>query len=373
MNEITPKVSVLMSVYNGSSYLIESIESILNQTFSDFEFIIINDCSTDSTWDILTAYAQKDNRIKLFNNEENIGLTKSLNKGLKLARGEYIARQDADDISLPKRLEKQVILLDKDPEIGLVSCDIEIIDAKGHKLGTHQRACATELVAWYLIFHNHLGGHSQVIFRRELVRGLEGYDESRRYSQDYELWSRIIRVSKIAILPEFLLQQRRHDRSISVAKGSEQKNYSLSQSKQNIEQLIGKEISLEEVEYLRSFWLGSWWPECFPNPEIVRNLNLILTDIYQAFVNKFERQDNFERDLSQKLRILIGKQFLYWIEAPWTKQQGLISKVKISYYAFAWRPSGILSSWLKLFWKTLIRLVKMPVRQIHYRKVFRTN
>lgn len=94
---MTPLVSVVMSIYNGVPYLRESTESIQNQIFTDFEFIIIDDCSTDNTWEILTEYAQRDQRVRLFKNEENIGLTKSLNKGLKLAQGEYIARQDAND------------------------------------------------------------------------------------------------------------------------------------------------------------------------------------------------------------------------------------------------------------------------------------
>ena len=97
-----------MSVYNGLPYLQKSIDSILNQTYKDFEFIIIDDCSTDKTWNILSEYAQKDKRIRLFKNEENLGLTKSLNKGLKVVQGEYIARMDGDDIALPERFEKQI-------------------------------------------------------------------------------------------------------------------------------------------------------------------------------------------------------------------------------------------------------------------------
>ena len=103
-----PKVSVVMSAYNGERYLREAVESILNQTFNDFEFIIIDDGSTNSTGQILSSYAAQDPRIVLIRNRENIGLTKSLNKGLALARGEYIARMDADDVSLPNRFSEQV-------------------------------------------------------------------------------------------------------------------------------------------------------------------------------------------------------------------------------------------------------------------------
>jgi glycosyltransferase involved in cell wall biosynthesis len=108
-----PKVSVLMSVYNGESHLGEAVEGILKQTFTDFEFIIVDDGSTDSTWSILSEYATRDKRIVLLQNKNNIGLAQSLNKGLAMARGEYIARQDADDISLSVRFANQVEYLDK--------------------------------------------------------------------------------------------------------------------------------------------------------------------------------------------------------------------------------------------------------------------
>ena len=104
---IPPTISVLMSVYNGELCLAEAIESILNQTFRDFEFLIINDGSTDSSWEIIQRYAEKDQRIVPIT-QENIGLTKSLNKGILIAKGEFIARQDSDDLSLPKRFDKQL-------------------------------------------------------------------------------------------------------------------------------------------------------------------------------------------------------------------------------------------------------------------------
>ena len=121
-----PKVTVLMSVYNGEKYLQEAIDSILEQTFKDFEFLIINDGSTDKTGEILESY--HDLRIKIINNEKNIGLTKSLNKGLKLARGEYIARQDADDISMPERLEKEVEFLETHQDYAVVGAFAKIIN-----------------------------------------------------------------------------------------------------------------------------------------------------------------------------------------------------------------------------------------------------
>ena len=114
-----PKVTLLMSVFNGQSYLKEAIESILNQTFEDFEFLIINDASKDNSLRIIQSF--DDSRIKLVHNSDNIGLTKSLNKGIDLAKGEFIARMDCDDISLPERLSMQVSFMDKNPDIGILS------------------------------------------------------------------------------------------------------------------------------------------------------------------------------------------------------------------------------------------------------------
>ncbi|BAY87273.1 glycosyl transferase family protein [Calothrix parasitica NIES-267] len=339
MNTSTPKISVLMSAYNGSIYLRESIESILNQTFTDFEFIIINDCSTDNSWEIITEYAEQDQRIKLVNNQENIGLTKSLNKGLNLARGEYIARQDADDVSLPQRFEKEVLVLNNNPEVALVSCDIEIIDSQGNPIDKLQRACEPDLVEWYLIFCNRLAGHSQVMFRRELVVNLGGYCESYRYSQDYELWCRIVKLGKILILPEILLQQRRHEGSISKSKTEEQNAYAFAVTRQNISQLIGKEISLEEAKYLMYFWVT------FSPSRKAPMIHSRIKEIKKAFIEQKKSQSFSEENISLKLDNLIGNQFVRWIKYL-NIYSNFLSKILISFYGLVWKPFGVLESWM---------------------------
>ncbi|HAS7841575.1 TPA: glycosyltransferase family 2 protein, partial [Vibrio cholerae] len=121
----SPKISVVMSVYNGEKYLGEAIDSILKQTFSDFEFIIINDGSTDKTLEIIKSYMKKDDRIVLVS-RENKGLIVSLNEGLDLAKGQYIARMDADDISIKSRFEKQIEFLDSNPDIGVCGTWVEV-------------------------------------------------------------------------------------------------------------------------------------------------------------------------------------------------------------------------------------------------------
>ncbi|GAB1545552.1 hypothetical protein NUACC21_82280 [Scytonema sp. NUACC21] len=335
MNKQIPKISVLMSVYNGSRYLRESVESILNQTFTDFEFVIINDASTDNTWEILAEYAKKDARIILIQNQENLGLTKSLNKGLKIVKAEYIARQDADDVSLPERLAKQVSLLDRYPNIALVSCDIEYVDFEGYLIGKDQNVCSPELVGWYLLFYNRVAGHSQVIFRRELVINLNGYCERYRYSQDYELWCRIIKVSQIYILPEVLLKQRRHKKSISFAKASEQEVYLLTQVKHNIGQLIEREITIEEAKYLNKFWMKNWDILSFQTRQKAKIIHNITKEIFHASLQK----NVFGREISYQLRIIIGNQFITWL--PFLNNQ-LLAKIFVFFYALHWYPLGVL-------------------------------
>ena len=112
-----PKISLIMSVYNGEDYLVEAIESVLNQTFKEFELIVINDCSTDSTGEILNRFAELDKRVKVHTNEVNLRLPSSLNKAITLAQGKYIARMDADDICLPERLEKQYNFMENNPSV----------------------------------------------------------------------------------------------------------------------------------------------------------------------------------------------------------------------------------------------------------------
>lgn len=129
----TPKISVLMPAYNVEFYVIEAIESILNQTFSDFELIIIDDCSTDKTWEILQAYPSKDKRITLYKNEKNLGISKTRNKLIGLAKAKYVVWQDADDISLPYRLEHQYAFMESHPDVGISAGYLEFFDEKGTK------------------------------------------------------------------------------------------------------------------------------------------------------------------------------------------------------------------------------------------------
>lgn len=216
-----PKVTVLMSVYNGEKFLREAMESILNQTFKDFEFIIINDGSTDSSRDIILSY--NDLRIMLIDNEKNIGLTRSLNKGLRIVKGEYIARQDADDISFPKRLEKQVKFLNTHKDVGLVGSSYMLIDEKGNKVQNRVKTKSEELKKD--LWKGNRFCHGSVIFRKDCVKKVGFYREEFKASQDYDLWLRISEFWNMANIKDLLYGLRVNVRSISVLNKFEQERY----------------------------------------------------------------------------------------------------------------------------------------------------
>jgi glycosyltransferase involved in cell wall biosynthesis len=331
------------------------VESILNQTFTDFEFLIVDDGSTDGTWEILQEYAARDARIMLIRNEKNIGLTRSLNNVLARAQGEYIARQDADDVSLPERLERQVKFLDEHPEVVLVSSNIECIDAEGRTLRQFQRAARTDLIAWHLLFYNYLGGHSLVMFRRKPVMDLGGYSEDRPYCQDYELWSRLVEVGDIVILPDVLLQWRSHGESISAKARSEQRAYALVNARNNIARWIGEELDPAEVAELRGFWL-----EGFPETQRVKALHITLKRLYRAFLQKHAKEGSTDPELACQLRRSIGERFVRWVRVLNIRQR-LVSKIKVSFYAFLWHPRGVVDCWLSEFQSVLRYLFRALV------------
>lgn len=215
MPESTPKVTVLMSVYNGEKYIKEATDSILNQTFEDFEFLIINDGSTDRTPLILKSY--KDSRIKVHNNRKNKGLTKSLNIGLRMAKGKYIARMDADDISYPQRLEKEILTIEKDKEIGMVTSWIDefgLINKHSDYFIRVRTANSPEEIFYTLLFHNCIA-HSTVLFKKGLVLSLNGYAKIYKQAQDYDLWVKTSRISKVLKIKEALVARRSHKDTIS--------------------------------------------------------------------------------------------------------------------------------------------------------------
>ena len=201
-----PKVTVLMPVYNGEAFLRQAMESVLRQTFADFELLVIDDGSSDSTVDIVTSYP--DLRIRLVQNGKNLGLIETLNRGIELARGEYILRMDCDDVCLPERLQRQMDFLERNPGVGVCGVWYLEFGGKGHKT----TCCAPDhdSIRCGTLF-NPVVGHPTVLLRRSMLleHGLR-YDPAFLHAEDYQLWVRAINDCRFANIPEVLLEYRVH-------------------------------------------------------------------------------------------------------------------------------------------------------------------
>lgn len=221
-----PRVSVVMAIYKEPvEWMRLSIDSILNQTFSDFEFIIINDNpQRQENRNILNEYALKDIRIIVVQNESNIGLTKSLNKGLDIARGEYIARMDADDIACPERLEKQLEFMNNNPTVGAVGCNAYVINDKSLIISKISRPINMDDLRYLSIFESPIY-HPASFYRRLILGNAVCYDEKIKYSQDYALWISLLKMSDVANLQDRLIKYRITDSQISSAHHVEQQQF----------------------------------------------------------------------------------------------------------------------------------------------------
>ncbi len=269
-----PKISVVMPAYNAEKYIGEAIDSILNQTFSDFEFIIINDGSTDRTKEIILEY--DDPRIVFLENEKNCGIVTTLNKGLDRARGEYIARMDADDISLPNRFEKQVQYMDKHREIGVLGSGImkfgdEIIDEK-RVFSQKPNKLKAELLFTTCI------AHPTVMMRKAILDEFQiRYEIGFAGAEDFLMWWRLAQKTNIASLSDILLNYRIHKSQVSFYKGEKPKAL--------IDKVLTERLAdmnyqpfIDGREALLQYCLGE---EKNFSPSTLKNLIDILADILQ--------------------------------------------------------------------------------------------
>jgi glycosyltransferase involved in cell wall biosynthesis len=210
---MTPQVSVVMPVRNGARWLGEAVESVIAQRLSGWEFIAIDDGSTDDTSRILSEYAKRDDRIRVIR-QEALGLVAALNRGLAEARGPLLARLDADDRARPERMDRQMRHLNAHPDIGLLGSWAQEIDDSGKRRGQLRPATEHAELDRILMRANPFV-HSSVMFRRELARRVGGFRAAFRAAEDYDLWLRLAEVAQLANLPENLTEYRRHGDNVT--------------------------------------------------------------------------------------------------------------------------------------------------------------
>jgi glycosyltransferase involved in cell wall biosynthesis len=216
----SPRVSVILPVFNAGAYLAPAIDSLTGQTFRDIEILVFDDGSTDGSAEKVAAI--KDSRVRLFRDDKNRGYVKRLNQGLEQARGEYVARMDADDICLPERLEKQVRHMEANRDLVLLGCSADTIDAQGKTTGRLTPPVFDGMLRWKLLFDNPFI-HPSVMFRLRVVREADlAYREDLQPSEDFEMWNRLAELGRIENLPESLIRYRTHPDQVSDSRRTRQ-------------------------------------------------------------------------------------------------------------------------------------------------------
>lgn len=213
-----PTVSVVMPVYNGARFLRQAIESVLGQTFSDLEFLIVDDGSTDDTRGIVQSY--RDKRIRLLVNDRNLGITESLNKGITAASGKFVGRMDADDVAREDRFEKQIEFLERNPTVALVGANCILIDGSGIEVGRENYPDSTRGIMRRIFIHNPFA-HSSVTIRSDIIARCGMYDQRFLHNEDYDLWLRIASGHEVRNLEDFLILRRVHEANLTVEKETE--------------------------------------------------------------------------------------------------------------------------------------------------------
>lgn len=249
--KLNPKISVIMPVYNAGSYLSQSIESILNQSFSDFEFLIYNDGSTDNSDHIIRSYSDK--RIRYTNFEQNRGYVHILNRGLNESKGDYIARMDADDISISTRFEEQIAFLEKKPAVGICGSWFE-------NFGTISGVAKTPILdedVKLSLFYGTPVGHPTVMMRKSMLEKYNlKYENDYLYSEDYELFERASAHFSILNIPKVLLQYRKHPTQVTNQKW--QRQYFLSgkvQARRLLRAL--NDVDADDIKWMENFFTES--------------------------------------------------------------------------------------------------------------------
>jgi glycosyltransferase involved in cell wall biosynthesis len=282
---VQPQVTVLMAVFNGAGHLVPSVRSILSQTLGDLELLVVDDGSTDATSRELASLAEP--RLRIVRNEYNMGLTFSLNRGVELARGEFIARLDAHDEALPDRLRQQVVFLQEHPAVGIVGTGFRLVDDRGRHLRTILPPRSSLEIRWTSLFASPFL-HSAVMLRRDLLvsRGLN-YDKAFRVTQDYDLWVRLLEFCEGANLSAPLVRYRLHPDGVTQRQRDEQlANHDVVARRTMSRWLPNVEVSHEHFVGLRQILFGVG-QEDDATRKIRPELASVFLDVLAAFQGRY--------------------------------------------------------------------------------------
>ena len=315
-----PHVTVLMAVYNGMPYVRQAVASILKQSFTDFEFLVIDDASTDGTAACVRSFA--DPRLRLVRNEHNIGQAPSLNQGLALARGRFIARMDADDVCLPERLERQVALLQARPDLAVVGTWMYGVNAKG-RANVLFGETLENFGAYVGLLTMGISPicHPSAMFRRDVIRELGGYDPSFAPAEDVNLWTRLaLHRCHAAVIQEPLLLYRRHGGQLSAVKVTRQRG-NVRRSQQRFLREFCPPMDVEAVSLLLARD-PMFWEACPAQQQTVHTfyaLQRMLSRMQQTFAMTAEETRSLFSAINRRLGpgVRLGRRISSWPSVCW--------------------------------------------------------
>jgi glycosyltransferase involved in cell wall biosynthesis len=267
----SPKVSVVMSVFNGQEFLPDAVKSVLAQTFRDFEFLIIDDGSTDGTPEILNSFEKQDKRVRIIRHA-NKGRAESLNVGIGLTNGEYIARMDADDIAFPYRLEEQIVFMEKHPGVGLLSGAYERVASDGRILDTVRPPLRDDEIRLMMLRTSAMC-HPAVMMKRDIVMLSGGYRKALLDADDYDLWLRMSERTQLANLPQTILRYRVHSKQASISNSGSQSMCVVAARTAASFRNLGKPDPLADIDVI--------------TPQFLLGLGVPMTEIHDALVANY--------------------------------------------------------------------------------------
>lgn len=277
----SPLLSVVLPAYNAESTIAAAIDSVLRQTWEDFELLVVNDGSKDRTAEVVRSI--EDPRLRLIDAQKNRGVVEVLNSALREARGAFIARHDADDLSLPDRFRAQLDALQGDPSLVAVGSFLDVVSPSGASVDTWTYPMTPGASRWQLLFKTPVA-HSVVLYRRDAVLDVGGYFEQFRLAEDYELWSRLAGVGGIASLPRPLLRYTLSPQGESRAKAAEQHDVHIRISSANIRQLLERDVDRDTV-WLLAF--GTDGQDKAVSVDEVVVAGRVCADLYAAFMRRY--------------------------------------------------------------------------------------
>jgi glycosyltransferase involved in cell wall biosynthesis len=308
------RLSVIMAVRNGKRFVSEAIESVLAQSVTDFEFLIVDDGSTDGTSRILSEYRRRDSRICVLHNQDNLGPYPSANLALMRARGRFVARHDADDISPPERFAIQLATLESEPETVLVTGAVERFGTDGGQANTIARPHPWQpRLEWDLLFGNVIGAGAHVMFPRVLHGTPVLFPLKHPYAEDYGLWCRLCRLGQVACPAQVIYRYRRHGGSITSLKRAEQQACLSKIRYEYQSQYLRPTVSPDSATAMVRFWIADDGNR--PLGGTVPMINAILIELRSNFAAYVEQRYGLfaRRTLAAEIDDVLNDRLAYWL------------------------------------------------------------